>query len=227
MNKVLLILLFFAVSYSAFSGLNVVGKFEGWGDNVVVELTDGTCWKQAYNFHYRFVINYPTVERYKKGGSTFLKVYGCPEMQVIQVNCNSNSNNNTNDRSYSASYNTNNQPTYLKVQNNTNYTLYFCYAIYDFSNGWVSRGWYKADAYSSSSANLGFYSGTVYMYAQDSNNEHIWSDENSLYSFCIHKTDGFEIQNSASVDCSNSNYKRVKMYKYDVSPGAFTWTLNP
>ena len=87
------ILFLFTISTMYSSSLQIVGEFEGWDDEVIVQLTDGTCWKQAYYFYYYYYFNYPTVKLYKKNGLTYLKVDGCPEMQVYQLNCNDNSKN--------------------------------------------------------------------------------------------------------------------------------------
>ena len=213
------ILFLFTISTMYSSSLQIVGEFEGWDDEVIVQLTDGTCWKQAYYFYYYYYFNYPTVKLYKKNGLTYLKVDGCPEMQVYQVNCNDNSKNDSHYSNFTS--------TSIKVQNNTDKIIYFCYSAYNGSNGWQSNGWYKAEPYSSNSLSIGSYTGKIFLYAEYNAGESAWFDSNSKYSFCIDKSNAFNIPNADTRDCSNSNYKRVKMSEFSITPGVFTWTLNP
>lgn len=215
----LIMLLFFTINILNATNLQIIGEFEGWDDGVVVKLTDGTCWQQAYFYYYYYYFFYPEVELYKKGGITYLKVQGCPEMQVFQVNCEDNINN--------SSILSNDFNTIVNVQNNTNKLIYFCYSAYNGSNGWQSNGWYKVDAYSYTSIDIGSYNGNIYLYAEYNAGESAWFDSNSKYSFCIDKSNAFNIPNADNRDCSNSNYKRVKMSEFSITPGVFTWTLNP
>lgn len=117
--------------------------------------------------------------------------------------------------------------TIIKIDNNTDKTLYCCYASYDNFNGWQSKGWYEVKPYSFITLDLGYYTGYVYLYAEYNLGELIWNDPDSPYTFCIHKTDAFTIPNADVIYCDDYNYKRVKMTEYYIKPGIFTWTLPP
>jgi uncharacterized membrane protein len=212
----IVILVLILSTYIAHSKLQIQGEFNGWDKDVVVKLTDGTCWKQAHFYFYFYFSLYPNVELYNRGGVTYLKVQGCPEIQVYQVSClNHNRINNTQ-----------NTDTNLKVQNNTNKTLYFCYVAFSGSSGWQSNGWYKLEPFYSRTISIGNYTGNIYLYAEYNNGENWWGDSNSKYSFCIHKFDAFNISNSDKSICNADGYIKVQMINYNISPGTFTWNLN-
>lgn len=121
--------------------------------------------------------------------------------------------------------NTDANKTSIQVANKSSKNLYFCIAYYTQNNGWQSVGWYNVQSGSSSTVDIGYYSGNVYLYAEYNAGELSWFDPNAKYSFCIHKSDAFLIPHADTQQVSNSNYKRVKMSEFNVNPGIFIWTL--
>jgi|GEM_PF-727884 len=196
------------------------GEFKGFDGETIFKLMDGSIWKQKnYKYWYKYAYNPSCIVYHYNGWK--LSVFG-KTIDVERVTFSGYSDNN-----YNSSINIQPTSTFIKVQNNTDKLLYFCYSAYNGSNGWQSNGWYKVDPYSNTTIDIGYYIGNIYLYAEYNAGESAWFDSNSKYSFCIDKTNAFNIPNADIRDCSNSNYKRVKMYEFSVSPGIFTWTLNP
>lgn len=201
---------------------HIVNDFGGFSSGNIYELDNGQFWKQTNMTMEIYVRVRPEVLIYKVGSRYKMKLIDDDEICEVELINNSSTNNNRN------SYNsTNYNPTNIKVQNNTDKLLYFCYTAYNGSNGWQSNGWYKVDANSSTTIDIGLYTGNIYLYAEYNSGELSWFDSNAKFTFCIDKSNAFNIQNADSRDCSNSNYKRVKMSEFSITPGVFTWTLKP
>ncbi len=195
----------------------IVSDFNGFDNGNIYQLDNGQTWKQTgYKYAYSSKSR-PEIFIYKDRFNY--------KMQLLD-------DGSTCEVELVDGYTSNTQPqgnyeTYIKVQNNTGYVLYYCYAAYYGANGWQSNGWYKAEAYSSSKIYIGNYSGKIYLYAEYNSGEKSWTGQNSNYSFCVDKTNAFKIANADRESCTGSSYKRVNMGEYDITPGIFTWTLTP
>lgn len=189
------------------------GEFDGFNFGTIFKLMNGTVWKQTdYKYWYKYAYNPRCIVFYHYGWklSVFNKTVRAEKVSS---------------RSYYDLNPFQSSSTLITVQNNTNMLIYFCYVAYNGSNGWQSNGWYKVDPNSLTTIDIGIYTGNIYLYAEYNGGEFAWFDSDAKYTFCIDKTNAFSIPNADSRDCSEINYKRVKMSEYFVTPPGFIWTL--
>jgi uncharacterized membrane protein len=200
----------------------IVNDFDGFSSGNFYELNNGQVWKQTDMTMEIYVRVRPEVLIYKVGSRYKMKLVDDDEICEVEL-----SNNNSTNKNRSSNNSVNSNSTFLNVQNNTDKLLYFSYAAYNGTNGWQSNGWFKTEPFSNNTISIGFYTGKIYLYAEYNAGETAWFDSNSKFSFCIDKSNAFNIPNADTRDCSNSDYKRVKMSEFSVTPGVFNWTLNP
>jgi uncharacterized membrane protein len=254
MKKLVFLFLLLSGTSQLTANLKIDGEFMGWNGETIVKLTDGSTWIQSdYSYKKHCDLYRPNVQLLHDNGLIKMLVDGCgsnavPVMQltnVIDSITKSDFKGFDNDsiidfrvnkislirlpESYSSTVAvySSTPSTFLTVQNNTPYTIFFCYALDSDASGWVSHGWYEVESYSSNSKSLGSYSGTVYMYAEHNHGEHYWGDSNSPYSFCVDNSCCFRIMHSECIDCDIYDTRKVKMRKFDVPQDGFTWTINP
>lgn len=198
------------------------GEFKGWDGETIFKLKNGTIWKQKnYSYWYKYANN-PECTVFNNNGwklAIFDKV-----IDVVQVSGNDISYNNDNSNNYQ--YN-NLVPTVLKVQNNTENTIYYCYSAKSSLNGWEAIGWFKVDPYSYTTNNIGYYTGYIYLYAEANFGEKTWHDPNSNYYICVDKQNAFSIPNADISNCNADGFKKVQVSEFYLNPGIFTWNINP
>lgn len=116
------------------------------------------------------------------------------------------------------------QTTSLNFCNQTNNPIYTSYVAYDQNNGWQSRGWYRVEAQQCRDVSLQReYRGNVYMYGEYNQGEQYWGGNDA--SFCVHRTNRFDLPNADRSACNGRDWKRVSMRLFSVRPGQNTWTM--
>lgn len=111
----------------------------------------------------------------------------------------------------------------LRLRNNTNKEIYTSYVVWDrYKKCWVSRGWYKIEAYKYEDIDLGYYNDWVYTHAIQHwpSGDKRWGDDKL---FCINPTDGYEIFYAAKLYCENT----AMFSSLRVSRGLNTHFFNP
>jgi uncharacterized membrane protein len=91
--------------------------------------------------------------------------------------------------------------------------------------GWQSHGWFKTEIGQCNDINVGVYTGTVYLYAEDQYQETNWGEGD--VSYCINRSEAFVINNADLADCSDPKLKKVKSNPLAVQPGRTTWDVQP
>lgn len=111
----------------------------------------------------------------------------------------------------------------LEMYNNTDKEVFASYAYYDFENKcWSSKGWYKIEAYSTKTIELGNYLNDLYIHGETSTFwvERSWGND---VQFCIDPTNSFEIRFADKINCD----KRKSFSKKKIVAGINKWTFNP
>jgi uncharacterized membrane protein len=117
----------------------------------------------------------------------------------------------------------------LEMYNNTDKVIYASYAFYDFQNKcWSSKGWYKIEAYSAKTLDLGNYLNDLYIHGETTIPETFWVAEKTInwgneVQFCIDPTNSFEIRFADKINCE----KRKSFSKKKIITGLNKWTFNP
>ncbi|WP_374791211.1 DUF1036 domain-containing protein [Aerosakkonema funiforme] len=115
--------------------------------------------------------------------------------------------------------------TYVNFCNKTeSKTIYTALAFWD-GEGWRSKGWYVVPPGICQGVSVSEqYRGNVYVYGEYNQGSTYWYTTDTS-SFCVDRTNGFNIPKSDKASCSSSNLKRVSMSKLSVSPGTNTWSV--
>ncbi len=284
----------------AASSLRIVGDFEGWQGNTVVELSDGTFWIQReYTYDYCYQFNPRVILRNGKmwvegcnedRGVGVAQLIGAERLSVVNIVDNNGTKvlvlsdgsawtspwapiwdfwigeecilfqnggwkcliddeivdlvpaqlpqrsmqqsggyiqYGTPPSSFFPRFPSAPAETILQLVNDTDWLLYACVISFSSAEGWVSRGWYKLDPHQSIQLSLGWYKGTVYLYAEDSQHQYFWYDANLPYRFCVHRVNAFAIPHSDVLPCTGSDYKKVQASAFQVQPGINIWRFQP
>lgn len=88
--------------------------------------------------------------------------------------------------------------------------------------GWTSEGWYGINRGECVDLQIavGF---TGYVYVYGTGGETTW--EGPDHKFCIDAENAFKVTDSDKASCGSAPYKRVGMFKVDVTPGVNSWNF--
>ena len=116
------------------------------------------------------------------------------------------------------------QTTSINFCNQTSNPIFAAYAAFEQNNGWRSVGWHRVEPQQCRDVSLGReYRGNVYVYGEYNQGERYWGGGSS--SFCVNRTNAFNIPFSDQATCNGSDVKRVPMSVFNVGPGQNTWRL--
>lgn len=116
----------------------------------------------------------------------------------------------------------------LEMYNNTDKTIYVCYAYYDAANSsWSTKGWYSIEKYSTKSLNLGSYTNDLYIHGYSIKKGDFWTSDSELswgnyISLCVDPKNAFEIRNADKVNCETSK----KFSKTKIDRGINKWNFS-
>jgi uncharacterized membrane protein len=113
-------------------------------------------------------------------------------------------------------------PTLLKVCNKTGQRVWGAMSKNEYGT-WMARGWWEYANGQCRDWNLGIYTGSVYLYAQNDNASTIWQDKTKP-AFCTHEGTAFATKHGGF--CAKDG-KLVWPAEFKLSAGTNTWTFNP
>jgi len=161
------------------------------------------------------------MENLKKNESSFKEDINQLQSRVNEIDDKNRSLQKEND-SLQSRVNELTKYTYVKFYNKTeSKTISAALAFWN-GEGLRSKGWYVVSPGEFKEVSLGQnYRGNVYVYGEYNRGSSYWGSGDS--SFCIDRSNSFDIPNSDKSSCSSSNLKRVTMSKFYVSPGTNEW----
>ena len=111
----------------------------------------------------------------------------------------------------------------LRLENNTNSTVYASYGIYEQSEKcWVTYGWYEIKAYNNFVLDLGDYTGQVYVHGQHQGllTNKSWGDGEYM---CVNEFKQFRIACARLTNCN----KKKPFSAIQINSGENLFRFNP